>query len=144
MNEMIWFLALVLVAGLLLVGLLSASSLGKVKTGRRGRLDRNLVADRWQAIMAGSAEGGAGMKNAIMEADKLLDYAMRESGFPGTTMGERLKSPQAKLFSDLNGIWSAHKLRNHFAHEVGADLVISQAKDALREFERGLKDLGAL
>jgi hypothetical protein len=141
--NMDWMMLLVpLVGGLLLIAVLSAASKGTQKPSRRGKLDREMVATRWQAIMA--AEGGAGVKNAIMEADKLLDYAMRESGFPGQTMGERLKSPQAKRFSDLDAVWRAHKLRNNFAHEVGADLVVSQAKEALRGFERGLKDLGAL
>jgi hypothetical protein len=139
---MIWFLLAIILVGLALIAVMTMQTKGPTK--RRGSLDHAMFVDRWQAIMAGSAAGGAGMKNAIMEADKLLDHAMRESGFPGATMGERLKSTQAKRFSDLNGIWRAHKLRNNFAHEVGADLVISQANEALREFERGLKDLGAL
>jgi hypothetical protein len=61
-------------------------------------------------------------------------------------MGERLKSARPR-FADrglYDALWRAHKLRNALAHEVGFDLVPSQAKEALRDFERGLKYLGAL
>lgn len=68
---------------------------------------------------------------------------MKSQGYSGEVMAERLKQAQTKL-SDRNAVWSAHKLRNALAHEVGFDLVASQAQEALRAFERGLKDLGAL
>jgi hypothetical protein len=94
-------------------------------------------------IMAGSQTGAAGLKSAINEADKLLDHVMRQQGAGGDTMGERLKS-FGNRFSDRNGVWRAHKLRNVLAHEVGFDLVPSQAREALADFERAMKDLGAL
>ena len=54
---------------------------------------------------------------AVIEADKLLDIAMKESGIKGDTMGERLKTAKAS-WSDQNGVWSAHKLRNQIVHEL--------------------------
>ncbi|HSX47966.1 MAG TPA: hypothetical protein VLF41_00445 [Candidatus Nanoarchaeia archaeon] len=141
------YLALLVIAvvGVFMLSAMMASGSKKRRgTSARGSVDRAMVAERWQAIQLGAGSGGAGLKNAIMEADKLLDYAMKGSGFRGETMGERLKSPASSRFSDLNAIWRAHKLRNHFAHEVGADLVASQAHEALRDFERALRDLGVL
>lgn len=112
--------------------------------GRRvGGVDRNLVASRWQAIQLMSQTDGSGLKNAISEADKLVDYVLMHSGVPGATMADRLRAGSNR-FSDINAIWRAHKLRNALAHEVGFDLVASQAREALRDFERGLRDLGAL
>lgn len=142
---MIWALPIIAVIGLGMFWLILSQEKGGARP-RKGAaaLDRELIITRWQAIEAGAGSGGAGLKNAVMEADKLLDYAMKGLGFPGETMGERLKSGQSSRFSDLNAIWRAHKLRNAFAHEVGADLVASQANEALRDFERGLKDLGVL
>ncbi|HSH31135.1 MAG TPA: hypothetical protein VK963_00520, partial [Candidatus Saccharimonadales bacterium] len=101
------------------------------------------VATRWATITATADSGGAGLRNAVSEADKLLDYVMRESGAPGQTMGDRLKAWGSR-FSDIDAVWRAHKLRNSLAHDVGFDLVASQAREALRDFERGLRDLGAL
>jgi hypothetical protein len=71
---------------------------------------------------------------------------MRQSGLSGDTMGERLKNARGRFpdRSIYDGIWRAHKLRNALAHEVGFDLVPSQAKEALSDFERGLRALGVL
>lgn len=137
-------LLVIAVVGVFMLSAMMASGKKNRGASARGSVDRQMVAERWAAIQVGASSGGAGLKNAIMEADKLLDYAMKGSGFRGETMGERLKSSASSRFSDLNAIWRAHKLRNHFAHEVGADLVASQAQEALRDFERGLRDLGML
>ena len=77
---------------------------------------------------------------AVMDADKILDYALLRKGFEGN-LGEKLKKAGAK-FSDLNGVWSAHKLRNRLAHEMG-EIGKEEARIALRNFKRALNDLGA-
>ncbi|MFH1218680.1 MAG: hypothetical protein V1679_02465 [Candidatus Peregrinibacteria bacterium] len=79
-------------------------------------------------------------KNAVMDADKILDYALLRRGFEGS-LGEKLKKAGPR-FSDLNGVWSAHKLRNRIAHEMG-NISKDEAKKALGGFKRGLNDLGA-
>jgi hypothetical protein len=145
------FLVIIFVAGLLLYGIVltgTVNSVGKnAKAGKknyRGHLDRAMVAERWATIHTMSVSGGGnGLRQAVSEADKLFDYVMKTQGYAGETMADRLRSAQSKL-SDRNAVWSAHKLRNALAHEVGFDLVASQVQEALRGFERGLKDLGAL
>lgn len=146
------FLIIVLVAAVLIYGVMIAGGAAKKRTGRtfrgarkaqRTRLDRALVAQRWSTIHAMSLGGGNGLRQAVSEADKLLDYVMKAQGYAGEVMADRLRQAQANL-SDRNAVWNAHKLRNALAHEVGFDLVASQAQEALRAFERGLKDLGAL
>ena len=80
---------------------------------------------------------------SVMNADKLLDQALRERGIRGKTMGERMKN-SAQLFSDRNGIWTAHKLRNQIAHESDVFVSYDQARYALANFRKALKDLGAI
>lgn len=80
---------------------------------------------------------------SIIEADKLLDKAMTEFGFVGKTMGERLKHSGQK-FSELNKVWSAHKLRNAIAHEPNFEISFQQAQNALATYKQALKDLGAI
>jgi len=80
---------------------------------------------------------------AIMEADKLLDIAMKQSGIQGDTMGERLKNAKSKL-SDRNGVWTAHKLRNQIVHEADVNVSYDSAKKALGGFKKALRDLGAI
>lgn len=80
---------------------------------------------------------------SVLNADKLVDQACRECGLPGETMGERLKnSPQR--FKDINGLWTAHKLRNRIAHETNVTVSYNDAKYALESFKKALKDLGAI
>ncbi len=80
---------------------------------------------------------------SVLNADKLVDQALRERGFRGQTMGDRMKN-SGSLFSDRNGIWTAHKLRNKIAHEPDAMVTYEEARYALACFKKALKDLGAI
>lgn len=141
---MIWFIVIILAAGLLMLAVMSASSKHHRQSKRTSTtLDRELVANRWQTITAQSQAGAAGLKTAVSEADKLLDYVMRGRGTAGDTMAERLKRTESAL-SNKEAVWQAHKLRNHLAHEVNFDLVVSQAQAAIQAYGQALRDLGAL
>ncbi len=111
--------------------------------GSVSRLSRTQVAERWSVIEAMAAGGGNGLRQAVSEADKLLDHVMRSQGFRGETFAERLKAAQSRL-SNREAVWQAHKLRNALAHEVGFDLVPSHARSALDGFKKALKDLGGM
>lgn len=79
-------------------------------------------------------------KHAVLDADKLLDYALDRQGFEGS-LGEKLKLVGFR-FSDLDAVWSAHKLRNRIAHEL-KDVDVGEAKSALQSLKKALNDLGA-
>lgn len=87
--------------------------------------------------------GPSGLKNALMEADKLLDYCMIGKGFTGETMGDRLKSGGSQ-FSNLDAVWGAHKLRNQLAHEVEHDIVPEQVKHSIQSLGNAIRELGVL
>lgn len=148
---MIAYLVIILVAALLVYAVIvmqpapnrKAKGPTGLKPGRHGHLDKEEVAGRWNTILLTSETGASGLKSSISEADKLLDHVLQTMGFAGNTMADRLRSAE-KRFSRRNDVWRAHKLRNAMAHDVGFDLVASQAKEALRDFERALKDLGAM
>ncbi len=76
----------------------------------------------------------------VMDADKLLDYALKCYGYDGF-LGEKLKKGKGH-FSDLNGVWNAHKLRNTLAHEL-VKISSERGKEALSQFKKALNDLGA-
>lgn len=104
-------------------------------------LDTEFVQRHWTEIHQMMKSGGAGLKSALIEADKLLDYVMQAKGLKGDTMGDRLKL-NGKKFSDLNGIWSAHKLRNQYVHDVHIDVVPREVEQAVARLGQGMKDLG--
>ena len=152
MNDIMIFLVLILVGGLMLFALVESGSRKRHgKSGRpvassrgyRGSVDQSEITARWHTIMATSSTGASGLKSSINEADKLLDHVMKQLGYPGEKMADRLKLAGPR-FTNRDAVWHAHKLRNALAHEVGFDLVPSQAKEALRDFEQALKDLQAL
>ena len=130
-------LAVALVVGL---GILAFASRG----GRgRSRLDQAAFRKRWQRIERLTAQGETGCQLAIIEADKLLDQALHQLGYPGETMGERLKDARHAL-RDNDRVWQAHKLRNRIAHEHDIRLNRPSTLQALRGLKGALKDLGAL
>lgn len=111
-----------------------------VKSGKRGLTQNHqkYIKIHWDKIVE---KAGSKPNLAIMEVDKLLNYALEARGIEGS-VGEQLKAAPS-LFSDLNGIWAAHKLRNQIAHEIGKEISTSQAKSNLNIYKKALKDLGA-
>lgn len=133
MNNFYLFLGLfLLVDFLLLVFVLYRRARRKF-----GPHDLQFFRTEWRKI-----SGHEDAKHALMDADKLFHVVMKKKGYQGS-VGDQLKKG-AKLFSDLNGLWSAHKLRNKIAHELDVRVSSSERQFALRSFEKALKDLGAL
>ncbi|KND50371.1 MAG: hypothetical protein AB202_01805 [Parcubacteria bacterium C7867-007] len=59
-------------------------------------------------------------RQAIIEADIMLDEILIRHGYPGETLGERLKAGNPARFMTLNNAWEAHKVRNDIAHQGSA------------------------
>ena len=117
-----------------------------VAFGRRssGNLDAAVYQKRWMAIeQTLSRDVETSHQLVVLQADKLLDQALREKGLPGKTMGERMKSAQS-IWSNANAVWGAHKLRNQIAHDNNVKVQYNDARRALGGFKQGLKDLGAI
>ncbi|MBX4199822.1 hypothetical protein KW789_02935 [Candidatus Saccharibacteria bacterium] len=106
-------------------------------------LNQEYFQDRWLELLARVKTSPEGMVLAVIDADKLLDEALRRRHFRGKTMGERLVAAQRSL-SDNDAVWYAHKLRNRLVHEPNVKLKKTEAQNALQGFRRGLKDLGAI
>lgn len=106
--------------------------------------DRESMRRRWAEVRKmADAPGEVSRKVAILEADKLLDSALKSLGMPGMTLGERLKFAQYK-HPELREVWWAHKVRNQLAHEASYHLDARVARNALREFEKALTRIGAI
>ena len=130
------FLAIIVLGALALFAGYGASRL------RRTSLNTTYFKNRWREIQ-GLLKSAEGMQLSIIEADKLLDDALKELRFNGKTMGERLVSAQRQL-SNPNNVWTAHKLRNRLVHKTGLKVTKRQVQSSLQAFRAALKDLGAL
>ncbi len=102
------------------------------------RLDRKYFLKHWEEI-----EKNENYSAAVISADSLLDEALKHAKIKGTTTGERINNAIGFL-RDVNGVWSAHKLRNQLVHEVNAKPTAIQCQKALRQYKKALKDVGAL
>ncbi|XKT75169.1 MAG: hypothetical protein ACJKSS_00030 [Patescibacteria group bacterium UBA2103] len=93
---------------------------------------------RWQKIEALFNEGGeANWRQAIIEADIMLDDMLTAQGYDGDSVGEKLKAIEPSDFNTLQYAWAAHKVRNQIAHE-GQNFVLTEreARQAMHWFER--------
>ncbi len=126
------------VSGILLLIIISITA----KKAPKRTLNKEQFQNHWIELLA-KVKTPEGMSMAVIDADKLLDSALKKRGYKGKTMGERLVAAQRQL-SDNDGIWQAHKLRNRLVHEPGIRLKEYEAKRALASFRQALRDLGAL
>lgn len=122
---------------LILVLLLAVYVLYSASRKKFSQRDLNFFGTTWKKISAN--EDG---RHAVLDADKLLYEVLRRKGYAGS-VGDQLKKAE-KLFTNINDVWFAHKMRNRIAHELNVQLSRGDAQHALRCFERALKDLGAL
>lgn len=135
--------SLIVLLFILVIGVTLLIVIGLKHRSRSG-LNIEKYRSSWKAI-----KGSLDSKNmvtyqmAILSADKLVDQAMRDLRVSGETMGERLKS-SGNLFSNIDDVWFAHKLRNRIAHESDVSVNLLTARKALNIFEKALKDLGAI
>jgi len=82
-------------------------------------------------------------KLAIIEADIILDDVLKQHGYPGSTLGERLKSVSPGSLDSLQDAWEAHKVRNRIAHD-GADFVLTKriAQDTIVRYQKVFNEFG--
>ena len=129
---------------IVLIGLAILAILALTRGRGRKLLNKDHYRTAWLEIENNiNRDNNASYQFAILSADKLLDKALRESGVPGETMGDRLKKSD-RLLQDINGVWAAHKMRNRIAHEVGGNINKVVAKRMLSIYKNALKDLGAI
>jgi len=137
-TSLIFFFAAILIVAGMLFAVITLSKKG----------NRNLNVDKYrlkwlQIEQQLKRDEPSSFHLSVLNADKLLDQALREKGVRGTTMGERMKNIK-DTWSNANNVWTAHKLRNQIAHESDVSVSYDDARQALSGFKQALKDLGAI
>jgi len=76
------------------------------------------MAHRWEnAVKHIESVNPNDWKQAILEADIILDDLLTKLGYRGESVGEKLKRVNPGDMKSLNDAWEAHKVRNQIAHE---------------------------
>lgn len=134
---LLFLVVIVLVGGGILF--IITHSLGKSK-----QLDVDRYRTSWLTIEQQLVKGEEASSHlVILNADKLLDQALKQRGFKGDTMGERMKNAK-QTWTNANNIWGAHKIRNRIAHETDIKVGYDTARRALAAYKQALKDVGAI
>ena len=135
-------LVTIMIVGIIIISIVMLAVIAMTRKKVPG-LDQEEFRTKWLKIEGSLIDDEASGHLAILNADKLLDAALKARGFSGDTMGERMKSART-TFSNNNAVWAAHKLRNQIAHESDVSIKSKTVRYALQAFKKALKDVGAL
>ncbi len=107
---------------------------------------KNMASARWthvEELMAGLQESD--WRQAIIEADIMLDDALLARGYQGDGLGERLKQVTVSLLPSLDGAWEAHRVRNRIAHE-GSQFKLEErvAHRTIAQYRTAFTELGVI
>ncbi|MFA6459213.1 MAG: hypothetical protein WCV79_02345 [Candidatus Paceibacterota bacterium] len=96
------------------------------------------LAAKWRGIKEHIAsENPNDWRQAIIDADIILDSLLTRMGYRGDSIGEKLKRVEKGDFATLNEAWEAHKFRNRIAHEGSAlDLNRRDAQTAIDQYRK--------
>jgi hypothetical protein len=107
--------------------------------------DTKIFAGRWERVMKTAPKSPPqSYVLAIIEADKLVDDALKFRGLEGEHLADRLQKLRAEDYPTLDRLWRAHRVRNELVHTPDFGIDEHDAKDILKVYEKFLKELGAL
>lgn len=94
------------------------------------------MAHRWESAKAHiESPNPNDWKQAILEADILLDDLLTKMGYRGESVGEKLKRVSSGDMKTLQDAWDAHLVRNRIAHD-GSTFALTQhdARQTLNKY----------
>lgn len=108
--------------------------------------DRQVDHSRWEHVVTLIESGQeSDWRQAILEADIMLEEVLIEQGYPGETVGERLKNVDPARFRTLDNAWAAHKVRNEIAHQGSAyKLDDNFAYRTIKQYESVFKEFNTI
>lgn len=138
------------ITGVLLFFVLMAMKQANVIGGKKEKfidkwnladLSKAKVQKTWNGILQDAATGeSVKMKKAINEADKLLEGILREWGFAGKTMDERLSKVDESKIGNLKEVWQAHNLSERIKKDMSFVITQNEAWNIIHIYERALRD----
>lgn len=112
---------------------------------KKSLFDHAIFADRFARILKEAKKSPPQSSVlAIIEADKLVDDALKLKGLKGEHLADRLQLLRAEDYPTLDRLWRAHRVRNELVHTPDFGIDEGDADDVLKVYEKFLKELGAL
>lgn len=108
----------------------------------RPLIKKNEATKKWESVEHRlDSDNASHYKVAILEADHFCDELLRESGFDGENMSERLANMHPGQLQSYEGLAAAHAIRNRIVNEPTFTLDREQAKDYLEKYKSLLLEL---
>lgn len=84
-------------------------------------------------------------RQAIIEADIILDDMLTRLGYSGDSIGDKLKTVNPAQFRTIQEAWEAHKVRNDIAH-LGSEFPLTDhlAYRTILQYENVFKEHGEI
>jgi len=98
----------------------------------------------WTAIVQKANTGTPeNLRSSVLEADALVDFFLKQAGYTGEHMADRLSQLSRTGIKSLDAVWNTHRLRNDIAHTPGFTITSKQAEAALLSVRDFLKEMQA-
>ncbi|MEW6617503.1 MAG: hypothetical protein AB1333_03765 [Patescibacteria group bacterium] len=119
---------------------------GKKSKKKRAEAKKFDFTPQWKKILTTVEAGGSDASLlAIIEADKLVDTALKNLKFEGEYIAERLeRAGKVMDLKTIDDVWRVHRIRNNLVHTPGFQISQSQVNDVLKVYEKFLKELNVL
>lgn len=104
-----------------------------------------MLRERWESIVKKFSLGTPeSARLAVIEADALVDTALKAMEIPGEHLADRLSSLDSEELKSIDNLWKAHRMRNDLVHTPGFIISSAGAKMALDHYEAFLKEIEIL
>jgi hypothetical protein len=101
-----------------------------------------VMKERWHATMAKFALATPeAARVAIIEADALVDAALKNMQIEGEHLADRLSNLESDEITSMPRIWRAHRMRNDLVHTPGFVVTPQNAEHTMRDYEAFLKEI---
>ncbi|MBI2582704.1 hypothetical protein HYV98_00390 [Candidatus Azambacteria bacterium] len=83
-------------------------------------------------------------REALIKADDLLDELLKRSGYPGTSVGDRLAKIVPEQLTAIEEVKKAHQIRVELEAYPAKEVSREEIEEAIGAYEQALKDLQLL
>ena len=104
-----------------------------------------VMRERWQSIVhkfhTGTPEAS---RLAIIEADALVDTALKNMRIEGEHLADRLSNLEDEEIKSMPKVWRAHRMRNDLVHTPGFGIAPHDAERTMQDYEAFLREINVI
>jgi hypothetical protein len=103
------------------------------------------ITKQWQGVLKRLDSGlESEYKLAVIEADRMLDSALKKMGYLGANLEERLAKLTSITLPNIEDVYQAHQARNNILHDPDYKLELAEAKKIINVYDEAFRSLQIL